>query len=134
MKLNERLRQLRVESGETLYAVAAGAQLSAPYISYLERGRGVGTMNTLVKLAEHYGITLRALLAPVERIDQREDRLRLESLPLGLQEYMREPLAPLTDDMVRLLARIERDGIRPRSPEQYAELHFVFSRHAGSWL
>jgi len=60
--LGNRLRAQRTKLGLTLAQVAEVADLSLPYLSNLERGRGNPTMEALTKVAEALQVTVAHLV------------------------------------------------------------------------
>ncbi len=60
------LRQLRVDRGWTLEALAEVTELSVPYLSRLESGQRQPSLAALVTLAEAYGLTVSELLGERE--------------------------------------------------------------------
>ncbi len=60
--LGQRLRARRIELGLKLADVAQRAELSIPYVSNLERGRGNPTLDALTAIAGALQTTVRALL------------------------------------------------------------------------
>jgi len=67
--MGERLRARRVELGLTLAAVAQKAELSLPYVSNLERGRGNPTIEALTALAHALEVPLAAVVGGEEAGD-----------------------------------------------------------------
>src|SRR6266540_1444510 len=60
--LGERLRELRLERGLSLTAVAEATGLSASSLSVTENGKSDITFGRLVRLIDFYGVTLSELL------------------------------------------------------------------------
>ena len=60
--IGHRLRARRVELGLTLAQVAKQAELSLPYVSNLERGRGNPTLDALNALARALDVPLASLM------------------------------------------------------------------------
>ena len=78
--LGERIRARRTALGLTLAQVAEAAQLSIPYVSNLERGRGNPTLGALRAVAE-------ALQQPVtELLGQRQSEEEFDPVELVLAE------------------------------------------------
>jgi len=58
-----KLMQLRIERGQTLEGVAAGAQISSSHLSRIERGLTNPSFTVAARLAAHYGIPIEDLMA-----------------------------------------------------------------------
>ncbi len=58
MELNERLRELRKEQGETQKQVAAAIGIGERPYQYLESGEHRPSLDTLIALADHFGVSL----------------------------------------------------------------------------
>ena len=69
MELNERLRELRKEQGETQKQVAAAIGIGERPYQYLESGEHRPSLDTLIALADHFGVSLDYLAG---RSDRRE--------------------------------------------------------------
>ena len=69
MELNERLRELRKEQGETQKQVAAAIGIGVRPYQYLESGEHRPSLDTLIALADHFGVSLDYLAG---RSDRRE--------------------------------------------------------------
>ena len=67
--LGEKLRQLRLERGESLTRVADATGISSSFLSLVETGRSDLTVARLVRLAAHYGVPVTDLLP-----DEEDDR------------------------------------------------------------
>lgn len=63
--LGHRLRDSRIRSGLTLSQAADRAGLSQSYISDVERGRNLPSLQALVGMADAYGMMASQLLADV---------------------------------------------------------------------
>ena len=63
MELNERLRELRKEQGETQKQVAAAIGIGERPYQYLESGEHRPSLDTLIALADHFGVSLDYLAA-----------------------------------------------------------------------
>jgi transcriptional regulator with XRE-family HTH domain len=57
-----RLRAIRLESGETITAIANRAGISKGYLSTLEHGNACPTVEMLVRLARAYGVSTRTMI------------------------------------------------------------------------
>src|SRR4051812_14656233 len=60
--LGVRLREIRKDRGERLEDVAASVGLAVPYLSNIERGVKLPSLQTLLALADHYGVRVTYLL------------------------------------------------------------------------
>lgn len=78
--LGERIRARRTALGLTLAQVADAAELSIPYVSNLERGRGNPTLGALHAVAEALQQSVTDLL------DQHESEERFDPIELVLAE------------------------------------------------
>ena len=88
--LGERIRARRTALGLTLAQVADAAQLSIPYVSNLERGRGNPTLGALRSVAEALQQSVAELLGQSEseeRFDPAE--LVLAEAPQSLRVFTR---------------------------------------------
>ena len=63
MELNERLRELRKEQGETQKQVAAAIGIGERPYQYLESGEHRPSLDTLIALADHFGVSLERRLS-----------------------------------------------------------------------
>lgn len=66
MTLGERLYQLRIEHKLTLRALAHQIGRTHASVSFIERDRNGAFLNTLVSIANVYGMTVQELIAPVD--------------------------------------------------------------------
>ena len=66
MKISERLKALRKQHGLKLREISKETGLSVSYISDIERGRTMPSLETCGKLAEVYGVSLSNLFRGVE--------------------------------------------------------------------
>lgn len=66
MKISERLKVLRKRHGLKLREISELTGLSVSYISDIERGRTMPSVETCGKLAEVYGVSLSNLFRGVE--------------------------------------------------------------------
>ena len=67
MELNERLRELRKEQGETQKQVAAAIGIGERPYQYLESGEHRPSLDTLIALADHFGVSLDYLAGRSDR-------------------------------------------------------------------
>ena len=68
MELNERLRELRKEQGETQKQVAAAIGIGERPYQYLESGEHRPSLDTLIALADHFGVSLDYLAGGPEGV------------------------------------------------------------------
>ena len=66
MKLQERLRALRRERGETQAQVAAATGMIEQQYQRYERGAGLPNLESVWKLADHFGVSIDYLLGRSE--------------------------------------------------------------------
>jgi len=120
MKLNERLKELRTERELTLKELAERSELSVSYLSDIERGRTVPTLNTLETIANALAVTVMDLLSGVDFAGQITDA----SLPIGLAELKRDPTYgdQITDDWIETLSKIQMRGKRPETKDDWLML------------
>lgn len=63
MSIAARLQDLRLKKGQSLQEVADAMGVSKTHIWELEKGRAVNpSLEMLIKLADHFGITIRSLV------------------------------------------------------------------------
>lgn len=72
--LGSRLRQLRTERNLTLAVIAQRSRISLPYLSEVERGRKLPSLDILERLAGTYGLTVVELLSGVDVYDKPRPR------------------------------------------------------------
>ena len=123
MKLNERLAELRRESGLTLrelrdrIAGRTGDRVSVSYLSELERTDSVPPMDTLLRIAQGYDLTLGDLLAPVDFFADPTEA----SYPRSLRAFMaKQPVEP---EWASVLSRIEFRGQRPDTDSEWQAIY-----------
>ena len=67
MELNEKLRELRMQRGETQKQVAAAVGIGERPYQYLESGEHRPSLDTFIALADHFGVTLDYLAGRSDR-------------------------------------------------------------------
>jgi transcriptional regulator with XRE-family HTH domain len=67
MKQNEIIKSLREQAGLTLEELAAKTNLSRSMLGHLEKGDRTGTIETLQKLSEFYGVSIDYITNNAER-------------------------------------------------------------------
>lgn len=118
MRLGERLRELRLRLELTLLQVSQGTSLSVSYLSDVERGQTIPSIQTLEKIAAFYNMPLGQLMASVDGWNSEPTR---EVAP-GLQELLDNDEIDLAT--AQDLSRIELRGKRPQTAEEWRELYF----------
>ena len=88
--IGQRLRARRVALGRTLAEVAEQSNLSLPYVSNLERGRGNPTLEALQALAKALDLPLASLIGDGVAADVGLDVV-LASAPPSLLQFSRSP-------------------------------------------
>jgi len=126
MLLGQRIRELRTEKEETLKETAHGTELSVSYLSDIERNRTNPSLQTLEKLANHFGLSVRDLLAGVEFAGVQTEN----SLPPGLMDLKKDKDfgKEIDDSWVELLAKINLRGKRPQTKKEWLELYLSLKR------
>lgn len=123
MKLRDRLAELRRERRLTLKALrdrieeASGDKLSVSYLSELEREDTVPPMETLIRIAKGYGLSVGDLLAPVDFYEEATPA----QFPQGLQTLVAREV--ITADWAAALSRIEFRGRRPETEDQWLAIY-----------
>ena len=136
MRLWERLAELRRERGYTLRDLRdrieekTGERLSISYLSELERTDTSPPIETLVRIARGYDLSLHNVLAPVDFYGGGTDA----RYPDALRE-LRES-GSLDDEWMATLARIEFRGQRPQTKDEWLAIYamlkaFLTSRPKG---
>lgn len=104
--LGARLRAIRKQQRYTLADVGDKTGLSVSFLSDIERGRTRPSLDTLVKLATCYRLTINDLLDGVDG-----DALASSmGYPPGFEEFTRE--TEVEPELVDLLMRVERRAER----------------------
>ena len=126
MELGSRIRELRQLKDVTLKDVSDVTKLSVSYLSDVERGRTLPSIETLQKLAVYFEISLTDILEGVDLAGQKTDR----SLPSGLADLIKDKQwkNEITDDWVSLLTKIELRGQRPQTKREWLELYLSLKR------
>ena len=99
------LRRIRLDAGLTLREVAAGAAVSMPYLSEIERGRKEPSSEVLAGICRALGLTLVDLLREVsdEAVVVDLSEKRAERFEVGRRELERRD-AGQRDPGIRLAA------------------------------
>jgi transcriptional regulator with XRE-family HTH domain len=120
MTIGQRLREKRKEKELTLKQLAEAADLSVTYLSDVERDRTRPSIKTLMRIAEHLGVTTADLLRGVEGLGE----ITNESLPPGLAALRNDPVygPQLDEEWLRTLVRVDYRGQRPQTREDWLHL------------
>lgn len=114
--LGRRLRARRTTMGLTLAAVAKEAELSLPYLSNLERGRGNPTMEALTRIASALDITVSSIVGETGADGDGPGGVEemLGTPPDSLVRYLRTP--EFEQALVRLasIQNVSTDAMRNR--------------------
>ena len=113
--LGRRLRAQRTTLGLTLAEVAGQADLSLPYLSNLERGRGNPTIDALGKIAGALGTTVGSL---VGKTDVSGEEAHVEELlgtpPDSLVRFLRTAEFEQTVERLAKVQEVSPDDMRRR--------------------
>lgn len=117
MKLHERMKELRTERDLTLKELAERSELSVSYLSDIERGRTIPTLNTLESIANALDVTVIDLLSGVDFAGQLTDA----SLPVGLAQLKNDPTYgdQITPEWLETLSKIQMRGKRPETKDDW---------------
>lgn len=126
MKLQERLKELRVSNEMTLKELSAQTDLSVSYLSDIERGRTTPTLATLETLAQAFDMSMLDLLYDVDFAGN----LTEGRLPPGLADLRSDPEygSEITDDWLETLSKIQMRGKRPKTKREWLELYLYLKR------
>lgn len=125
MNLKDRLAGLRKERGYTLKQLRdcieerTGERMSISYLSELERTDASPPLETLVRVARGYGMSLQDLLSPLDLYGPASDA----QYPPGLRE-LRERY-DVDPEMVATLSRIDWRGKRPETRDEWLAIYSV---------
>ena len=126
MKLGERLRVIRKENQLTLKELSQRAKLSVPYLSDMERSVVNPSVDTLQKVAEAYGMSVRDLISGVEALGESSTT----DYPQGFQSFLEryETLYKINDDWKESLLKVNFRGRQPTSETEWLELYLYLRR------
>jgi len=126
MKLQDRLKEVRIARDLTLKALAEQTGLSVSYLSDIERGRTNPSLGTLGALAVALKMTVMDLLTGVDFAGEQTEA----SLPSGLSELLedKEYGHEITPDWIAMLSKIQLRGRRPQSKREWLELYLYLKR------
>ena len=121
MALSEQIRKRRQEEGLTVAELARRASVSKAYISQLENNiNGVRpSANVLLRIASALGTSVSTLL-------EKEVSDQLADLPEELQKFALAEQLP--EEEIKLLARIEYRGRRPKTVDDWKFLYEAIKR------
>ncbi|MFH0902292.1 MAG: helix-turn-helix transcriptional regulator [Pseudomonadota bacterium] len=102
-RLGSRLQKMRNERGLTQEQVAESAGLVPNYVSEIERGAKLPTLDTLASVADALGVTLSEVVLGVDRPLPRE-ATRLDHILAGQTVEVRKTLLALLQLALRLRA------------------------------
>jgi transcriptional regulator with XRE-family HTH domain len=130
MKLEERVRELRLSGGLTLKDLAAQSGLSISYLSDIERGRTTPSINTIESLAKAFNLSVADLLMSVDFVGEQT----AAGLPPSLRELIEDDEfnIELDEHWISLLNKIELRGSRPQSKREWMELYLHLRRILGN--
>ena len=124
-ELKERLATLRAERGYSLRELRdriereTGDRMSFSYLSSLERVGGSPSLETLAHIAAGYGLSVQALLGPVDLTSE----LSSDRYPQSLLDFVKvEQLGP---EWLDTLASIQLRGERPNTFDEWSAIHRV---------
>lgn len=125
MALSEQIRKRRQEAGLTVAELARLASVSKAYISQLENNiNGVRpSADVLLRIASALGTSVSTLL-------EKEVSDQLEDIPEELQKFALAEQLPKEE--IKLLARIEYRGRRPKTVDDWKFLYEAIKRSVAS--
>lgn len=129
MKLQDRLKELRMARDLTLKGVADVTGLSVSYLSDIERGRTTPTLNTLESIAQALEVSIIDLLTGVDFAGEASQA----GLPPGLAELLEDDEygQEITEEWVETLSQIQLGGKRPQAKQDWLELYLHLRRILG---
>lgn len=129
MKLQDRLKELRMDRDWTLKGVAELTGLSVSYLSDIERGRTTPTLNTLETIAQALEVSIIDMLTGVDFAGEASQA----GLPPGLAELMGDDEygQDITEEWVETLSKIQLRGKRPQTKQDWLELYLHLRRVLG---
>jgi transcriptional regulator with XRE-family HTH domain len=139
--IGEQVRQLRRAKGITLQELAGRIAMSIGYVSQIERGRSVLTVESLMRISDALGVPLHYFFSPVATVPSAErdvvvragERKQLSFPGLGITDELMSP--DLAGPLEMLFSTIEPGG---DSGEPYshagAEAGVVISGTLDLWV
>lgn len=126
MKLGERIRELRVERGWRLRDLGESCDLHSAYVSQIELGSSLPSLEALNDIAKAFGISLRNLLTGVDFVGAATNG----ALAAGVAALKNDEQfgAQLTPDWAECLSRIEYRGKRLRTKTDALEIYLHLRR------
>ena len=125
MTLSEQIRKRRQEEGLSVAELARLASVSKAYVSQLENNiNGVRpSAEVLFRIASALGTSVSALL-------EKQDDNQLADIPEELQKFALSEQLP--EEEIKLLARIEYRGRRPKTLDDWRFLYEAIKRSVAS--
>lgn len=125
MALSEQIRKRRQEAGLTVAELARLASVSKAYISQLENNINGArpSADVLLRIASALGTSVSTLL-------EKEVSDQLEDIPEELQKFALAEQLPKEE--IKLLARIEYRGRRPKTVDDWKFLYEAIKRSVAS--
>ncbi len=125
MALSEQIRKRRQEEGLSVAELARLASVSKAYVSQLENNiNGVRpSAEVLFRIASALGTSVSALL-------EKQDDNQLADIPEELQKFALSEQLP--EEEIKLLARIEYRGRRPKTLDDWRFLYEAIKRSVAS--
>lgn len=128
MKLGEKLRRIRKNQRLTLVEVSRESELSASFISDVERGNSNPSDESLQKLADCYNTTVDVLLEGVELSNEPNDSI----YPQGFKPFLIGLKDDIDEDMKQLLLQLEhRSNRKPKTEEEWLQLYYTMKTILG---
>ena len=122
--LGSRIQHWRKAKDWTMADLARATQVSAPYLSQLERGeRDAPSADILYRIASALGVTMADLIEDESPTVKRVDRLPAD-IPESLRKFIKQRGAELDlkPEDINMLASIRYRGRQPRTVEDWEDL------------
>jgi XRE family transcriptional regulator, regulator of sulfur utilization len=128
MALSDQIRKHRLAKGLSLAELARYSKLSKGYLGQLEKGsNGLNpSVDVVYRIAFALGTSVSELLE--KQIDSTD--IEITEIPDELRKFALDE--QLTDEIVKMLARIELQGRRPRTVKDWSYLYESIKRSV--WL
>jgi len=119
MTLAERMRQLRHQRRQSLQDVATAVGVSKAHVWELEQGRARNpSMQLVVRLADHFGVTIAALIGEdVDAPDAEVELARMFRQAQALGDRDRATLDALLQALLKIPAQTEPRPVRHPGPD-----------------